>query len=238
MDFPMSDYQDLVHGTGEWRNLQEVIRKTFSSMLRSFQAQNADLTEQRLEIKSLKHEIMELKAKLSEKSSRKELQEAESTLFTDSSRRIMNLERECRSLKQTVSELRSQLNNSPSMTQLEESCQKLFAKNIKSCVPLSNAGVSKDSLHRIELDLQSLRHRFEESIAMSKNMSSTVKDSTVQLNYMKQSLKELEQQLVERPTKQIIEQRLQLKVNKNRILSHRWVACHNCDCPSSTGKYF
>lgn len=211
MDISSIGYQDLVHGTGDWRNMQEVIRKTFSTLLRSMIAQSEQLAAQHQVIQTMQQDINRLHEKLAEKTSRKELQEAESSLLSDSSRRIMNLERECRNLKQSVMETRAHLNNKVSKEEFEDCRQRILAKC--GSVSSKNLGVDKVDLDRVDREIRSLHSRIVESLTKSSHISLALNESNGQLNVIRKSLDDLRQQVLDRPTSQMIEKRLALKVH-------------------------
>ena len=158
------EYDDLIRGEGEWRNMQEIIRKTFRVTFEK-------ISRQQEQILQLNQSLIALKTQTTAMPTGQELNDIilckVRSLPKDISRNEID------DIRQQLADLRADVQRRPSMRYVDDSLRRKLDKTdalVKNLQTLNGLGEYSD-IAKVSLEISELRQKFEQLTNSVKNLS-------------------------------------------------------------------
>lgn len=193
-------FNDMVYGQGEWKNLQEVIRKTFKACF-------SDLKQHDAELSSLTEQVHSLKDELNNRPTWEDLDKMIQLKLPSTVRNGANAEND---LQQQLLQLRIEMEKKVSLSYFEMTLGKKMDRSDVLVRELSRFSLKEyqDDIKRLKLDQIHYQSQIDEIQEMVRkqqiqtNVCSTKFDDIALLQAL---LESVQKSVYERPTAQFVE---------------------------------
>jgi len=158
------EYDDLIRGEGEWRNMQEIIRKTFRVTFEK-------ISRQQEQILQLNQSLIALKTQTTAMPTGQELNDIILSKVRSLPKDISR--NEIDDIRQQLADLRADVQRRPSMRYIDDSLRRKLDKTdamVKNLQTLNGLGEYSD-IAKASLEISELRQKFEQLTNSVKNLS-------------------------------------------------------------------